>query len=158
MNSRIAAALARVATLPELRVGVTQADGRTPKEQRDGGVGPVANLAQVAGAHEFGIDVRERSFLRATSKAHGRELLRLYGQALVAEIEGDTDADRRIARAGLAATTAVRDRIDARIPPPNAPATRAAKESDVPLIDTGQLKGSIRAEERRPNRPSRIVG
>lgn len=101
-------------------------------------------IGAIAEKNEFGRGVRARSFVVA------------YAEAAKADIEAQ---ERNLARGvakgkigrkqygelfGLFAVGGMQKRISDGIPPPNEKSTILRKGSSVPLIDTGQLRSSIR--------------
>jgi hypothetical protein len=112
------------------------------------GAAPEGTLSNVdlAMVHEFGTDrVPQRSFIRTSFDANQAkyiERMRLLVQAIY-----DRKLNIRTAL-GLLSTEVASDirnlvREGSGIPPPNAPATIAAKGSSHTLMDTGQLVGAI---------------
>lgn len=128
-----------------LTVGVHGPEGSQP----EAGGGPLT-VAQVATVHEFGLGKAYkfkpggRSFIRAwadENQAANTETLAKIGQAV---IKGAFDAKTGLDRAGLLFVAQIQKRIKTHIPPPLDPRTIAAKGSETPLVDTGQLWTSIR--------------
>lgn len=113
-------------------------------------------VAQVGSVHEFGatitmpngrvIDIPERSFIRATIDENREQLQRTATLAGRAVLLGKLDNARSLALIGEQAVGLMKKRISDGIPPPNAPITIARKGSSTPLIDKGQLRGSITYE------------
>lgn len=100
-------------------------------------------VAEVATIHEFGLGVPQRSFLRSWADeraAENQALIKQVGEQVVKGLDVSTGLDRL----GLKFVAGIQGRMVAGIPPPNAPSTIAQKGSSTPLIDTSQLKGSIR--------------
>jgi len=127
---------------------------RTPQVKAKVGIqGPEAETdrggitnAGLASIHEFGSPARgipERSFMRSTfddkQKNYQKELDRIAGSALDgAELEGE------MLLLGEQYRADVIDKIRSGIPPPLSEITIARKGGEAtPLIDTGQLLGSI---------------
>lgn len=102
--------------------------------------------AQIGAIHEFGSPahgIPERSFLRATfdaNKSKYRGQLRKLCELI---LDGKTDTQKGLALLGLGAAADVQNRIRAGISPANAESTIEQKGSTKPLVDTGQLLGSI---------------
>ena len=118
--------------------------------------------AEVGTFHEFGtiaggsarsggviIGTPERSFIRSTIDEKKALISRLF------ERVAKGIYDRRIAvkwglnMIGLQAVTWIKRKIQKGIPPPLALSTIARKKSSKPLIDTGQLIGSLTYEVRK---------
>jgi hypothetical protein len=114
----------------------------------DGSAG-TASLVEVAAAHEYGVGVPERSFIRAWFDENRSRLARELKHAERAELGGNPDALRQLAQRWQ---SEVKARITSRAGrlKPLAPATirereRAGISSETPLDATGQLVRSIRA-------------
>lgn len=125
----------------ELHDGATFADDGALELPSD------LTVADVASFHEFGTrNVPQRSFIRGWFDEQidvNRELLRT---ALTEVVSGKRPLQQALERVALKMEANVKRRIRNRIPPPLKPETIARKGSSVPLIDTGQLRASIRAK------------
>jgi hypothetical protein len=89
------------------------------------------------------IVVPERSFIRTTVDLRKRKIA-----ALARNLAGDVLVGERIMRdalqmLGVFVQGLIRKRMSRGIPPPLRPATVKRKGSSKPLIDTGQLRGSV---------------
>ncbi len=97
--------------------------------------------------HEFGASgagIPERSFVRATFDARVRAWTRLLGKVAQKIYDtSPTSPDRLLGIVGEKVRSDIVNMINQGIPPALKPATIARKGSSKPLIDTGQLKGSI---------------
>lgn len=123
---------------PETTEGGTQlGSGRPPAEP--------AELVQIALANEFGEGVPERPWLRTTFADHQRSWVKGMKEAVpkVDSPDGHELATWRLVAQVMRgdAQASIRDGGWE----PNAEATVAAKGSDQPLIDTGQMLQSVRA-------------
>lgn len=122
-----------------LTVGVHAAEGGA------GHTGSKLSVAEIATIHEYGLGTSpQRSFIRAwadSRKAEHQRMLKIIGENVV---KGRYDAATGLARLGNLFVGEVQARISGGIPPPNAPSTVARKGSSKPLINTGQLRSSIR--------------
>lgn len=121
-----------------VKVGVL-GDGRPRVE------GTITNV-DLAVIHEYGIPglIPERSFIRSTfqtGKATYTSLLKQLAERIY-EGKGFT-WKRAFGLVGAKMAADMKATIAAGIPPPNAPATIAAKGSSKPLVDSGQLVTSI---------------
>jgi len=105
--------------------------------------------ADVAAINEFGLGVPARPFMRLTFEQRARDLQALVRGLEHRILEETMQVDQALKIMGAAAVGYVRATIDAGVPPPNAPSTIARKGSSKPLINFGQLKGSITSEVRR---------
>jgi hypothetical protein len=112
----------------------------------DFGKGAIDNVA-LGAIHEFGAPgagIPERSFLRSAFDANVKKYVRILLLGAKKVTTGLGTAKQAVALAGEAAVADVVNRINAGIPPPLRPATVVRKGSSKQLIDTGQLKASIK--------------
>jgi len=132
---------ARVKSLAKghsLSVGIHAKDG-----QKTYPVGSPLSVLQIAVIHEFGLGVPERSFIRAYFTENEPRLLKMVS-AVAKEVAKGTYSEKvGLERLGQQIVAEIQVRISQRIPPPLAQSTIDRKGSDVPLIDTGQLRSSI---------------
>jgi hypothetical protein len=121
-----------------LTVGVHDAEGGAPTASG-------RTVGEVATINEYGLGVPERSFIRAwfdeTEQAN-IEILRKIGRNIVQGKGGNYT--QGLEQAGLAFVGQIQGKIAGGIAPENAPSTVARKGSSTPLVNTGQLKSSIR--------------
>lgn len=101
-------------------------------------------LVQVATVHEYGLGVPERSFLRAWFDEEGEKAKEAFRRVYEAVIAGKYDAKTGLERLGLAFVGRIQNRISKGIEPELADVTIKRKRSSKPLINTGQLRSSIR--------------
>lgn len=129
-------------TGPHVRVGVLAERGGNV-QHGDAGL----TLIELAAIHEFGspvANIPERSFLRSTFTAKAGELKTVQGKIAQAIVERGMPVAQALNLLGAWAVSAVKSTITGtHIPPPLQPETVARKGSDRPLLDTGQLLGSI---------------
>jgi hypothetical protein len=121
-----------------LTVGIHEAEAGAPSGDGKLTVGEVATI------NEYGLGVPERSFLRSwadTGAADHKATLRRIGENV---IKGKGTPEQGLEQAGLKFVGEIQAKIAGGVPPPNAPSTVARKGSSTPLIDTGQLRSSIR--------------
>lgn len=141
-------------------VGVQSVDGATPKEAREAAAsGRQPTLAEVAAANEFGVPtqgVPARPFLRQSGKQYRARWVGLFRTAVKRAVERDDETGFRVL--GVATVADVKAKLTSGPWEPNASLTVERKGSDRPLIDTGQLRNSIRAAVRVPGSPSVLVG
>lgn len=106
-------------------------------------------VAQLAAVHEFGTArVPQRSMLAATydqNQSRYAEAARKIGIGIT---YGRIELRRGLDLLGVMIKGDIQRRIAAGIPPPLSPRTIARKGSSTPLIDTGQLRGSLDHEVR----------
>jgi len=126
---------------PTIRVGVMGSKAAESKSVRGGGQSDTT-VIDVATKHEFGIGVPKRSFIADWADESEPEARRRLRKA-AERIATVGDLDKEINRFGLWAQGSIVQRITSRIDPPLSQATVDRKGSDVPLVDTGQLKSSI---------------
>jgi hypothetical protein len=111
-------------------------------------------VAQIADVHEFGrvivqpkmrrvIVIPERSFLRKTVDIHREAIARREMLALQGVLYKEWPLSKALGLLGAYVVGLCQQRIANRIPPKNSDWTIAKKKSNVPLIDTGQLRNSI---------------
>jgi len=151
-------AMRRLSTLDgvQITVGVQEPDGSGRKKVRDG---PPSDdtLADVAYRNEYGIGVPARPWLRTALREYRTRWTRLAKPVPVAfRKRGEAAAELR-----LLAVAMVGDTKTTLLDYPwreNAKSTIAAKGSDQPLVDTGQLVQSQRAMVTVPGRAPEIIG
>ncbi len=110
-------------------------------------------VAEVATVHEFGailetedgrpVVIPQRSFIRAAIDEYANKLQRLATLLGRGVILGKFQTQQALELLGEQAVGIMKKRIADGLQPPNSPATIAQKGSSKPLIDTGQLRGSI---------------
>lgn len=114
-----------------VQMGSKQADG-------------ITDLVTVAAANEFGTDtIPERSFMRSTFDEDLPELTRIKAAEAEAVMAGRKLIETSLAQIGAYHAGRIQRKIHSHPPPPNAPATIAAKGSSGTLIDSGQLVQNI---------------
>lgn len=130
----------------EVVVGITAADGAQVHEDSE------LTVAEIGAVHEFGTDtIPKRSFLRDTYDANAKK----YGAQLESATKRVTkgeDPKKGLFVVGETVRADVVDAFNANIPPPLADSTIEAKDSSLPLVDTGNLRGSIRSQVRKAGR------
>jgi phage gpG-like protein len=113
---------------------------------------PGLTVAQIASVHEFGrvihtkrgvINIPERSFLRATIDIFHDAIQKRATMLATGAMLGKFSVGQSLALLGTYAVGVIKQRIADGIAPPNSPLTIARKRSSKPLIDSGQLRGSI---------------
>lgn len=104
----------------------------------------ITDLVTVAAANEFGTDtVPERSFMRSTFDEDKEQLATIKAAEAQAVLAGTKTVETSLALIGAYHAGRIQAKIHSHPPPPNAPATIAAKGSTGTLIDSGQLVQSI---------------
>jgi phage gpG-like protein len=133
-------------------VGFLQSSGvYKPKGERGGK--PIT-VAQVAAIHEFGSSdgrIPQRSFMGSTIDEKDRELQGVVAQLLRKVIGGELSEVRALGIVGQKVKDWFRAKITAGLKPALSPRTIARKGpgKEKPLIDTGQLLGSITFQVRK---------
>lgn len=107
-------------------------------------------VIEVAIWNHFGTqNIPARPFITASLELARPELKALYARLVAGVIAGKITDEFAAQYLGQWAVKEIVDNINRGLFQANAPSTVAAKGSDTPLIDTAQLKGSIRAEVER---------
>jgi len=112
------------------------------------------SVAQIANVQEYGkriwqpkrkrwVIIPARSFMGATVDIFQDAIAKREAAFAYAVMLGKLDLRTALEAFGAYVVGLIQQRIADRIPPKNSPYTIAKKGSDVPLIDTGQLRGSI---------------
>ena len=121
----------------EIRAGILANEGA---ETHSEGL----TVLDVASFHEFGTRrIPARSFLRGYYDERESDLDEGLDRMLASVVAGKRTAQSAGDAFGSAVVAGIQKRISDRIEPALADATIARKGSDVPLIDTGQLRSSI---------------
>ena len=128
-----------------LKVGVPAAAGIHKDDSDDAGDEDLT-VAQIAAWNEFGTEdgrVPERSFLRSTISVNHDKYKLLFKKITARLIDDPELYIQLLSKIGFVVQGDVQKTIRDLIDPPNSPKTIAAKKSDNPLVDTGQLGSSI---------------
>jgi len=103
------------------------------------------SVAEIAERNEFGLGPPARPFIGGWVEENEDRIeanLEKVGELIC----NGQDAATSLERLGLLYVGQIQARISSGIAPPNAPATIARKGSSTPLVDTGQLRSSIRSK------------
>jgi hypothetical protein len=123
-------------------VGIHEAEGSEPAEGSED-----VTLAEVAAFNEFGgpdNNPPQRSFLAAWSDENLDENRELFRRSAQAVVKGKLPSMAvALERLGLRFVGEIQQRIRSGIEPENADSTVERKGSSTPLIDSGQLWGSV---------------
>lgn len=123
-----------------VKVGIQETAGAHQGEGDDS-----LSVADVGSFHEFGTDtIPQRSFIRAPIQDNRADLQTIQRKLLREVMLGGKTTGEALALIGEKAQSDMIAAINAGIEPGLEPATIAAKGSSTPLIDSGQLKQSIR--------------
>lgn len=130
------------------KVGVQSDAGKHDSDKK-------TDVVTVAAVNEFGApnrNIPERPFIRLTADQQRRKLDEIKVEEISKIYKGTSTVAVSLNRMGLFLAKEIRKTIDEYERPENAPATQLAKGKKVgkgvminnPLVDTGQLKQSIR--------------
>lgn len=109
------------------------------------GSGEGLTVGDIATFHEMGTaTVPQRSFIRGWFDTRQDFISKTLTSRIRAAAKGHLTSEQALEQIALAFEGDVKRRITENIPPPLAPATIKRKGSSVALIDTGQLRSSIR--------------
>jgi len=132
--------LLRLVQKKQVTVGIHQKRANRSKKK----AGASRTNVQIGTIHEFGSGkIPQRSFLRSTYDENLPKYKEYFERAYARATKAKKKVDVPLRLVGLKIASDVRRKIDAGIPPPNAPSTVKRKGSSKPLIDTGALKRSI---------------
>lgn len=131
------------ASIKGLKVIVTVGVQGRAAVSKHGGDEDGPTMADVAVVNEMGMGVPERSFLRSTIDGGKQKYVKLLHGIGDATVAGKISVVRGAKLVGEVVVGDVKQAIADGVPPPNAEATIERKGSSTPLIDTGQLRGSI---------------
>lgn len=117
-------------------------------QQADSGRG-IDNVGLMV-IHEFGVGrIPERAPLRTAFDKNRRKYERFLASGARLIASGKSSPKQIAGIVGELAVADVVNGINAGLPPPNAPSTIDRKGSSTPLVDTGQLKASIKSVVRK---------
>lgn len=117
-----------------------------------------SELVVIGAAHEYGTDtIPMRPWLRTSARRYGKEWGAAWAGAVRAALRGDT-ADTELRLVGLGMQGDVQATVLDGPWFPLSPETTRRKGSDVPLVDSGQMRQSIRAQVERPGARPVVVG
>lgn len=122
------------------------------------GPASAADLVTIGAAHEYGTEfIPMRPWLRTSALRYGKGWARAWRTAIAAALQGDAiDAPLRLVGLGMQGD------VQATVLDgpwfPLSPETIRRKGSDVPLVDSGQMRQSIRAQVERTGRAPVVVG
>lgn len=106
-----------------------------------------AGMAEIAIYNEYGTSQNPaRPFFRPTLHAHNPQIITAIRNVAVRQLQGGGNVDAEMMQVGTFAVNKIRAAIVSLRSPPNAASTIAMKGSSNPLIDTGQMRQSVRAK------------
>ena len=130
----------------EITVGIQGIEASATRDTDDGGT---ATMAEIATWNEYGIGVPERPFMRTAARRHGKKWAREFRLRMKEAIAQRRTVVQGAAIVGNIARADVQMTLTKGPWTPNAPYTIARKGSSRPLIDTGQMRQSIRYQVSR---------
>lgn len=102
------------------------------------------SMPQIAAQNEFGTDrIPERSFMRTSYDENVTKIQSLIRREYEQVVDGQKTANRALGIVGLYVVGLIQQKIRQITQPPNSPRTIAIKKSSKPLIDFGQMVGSV---------------
>lgn len=102
-------------------------------------------LVSVATYNEYGTTtIPARSFIRTAIDENAAEIGKAAAELGGRVLDAEMSKEQALGQLGLVAQRKIVEKITSNVPPPNAPATVKAKGSSATLIDSGQLRQSIR--------------
>jgi hypothetical protein len=108
---------------------------------------PMLTMAELGSIHEFGTkdgDIPARPFMSTTFDDNKKNLNNFIAALTSKVMQGNMPAKQAVALLGEWYEAKIKSKINSIRFPPNAPTTIARKGSSKPLIDTGQMRNSIR--------------
>lgn len=103
------------------------------------------SMAAIAAMNEFGTArIPMRSFIRSGWDRNFQRIERLVEFEVGRVVDNRNNLTQALGRIGQVVTSIIKLRIDQIFTPPNSPLTIRLKGSSKPLIDTGQMKASVR--------------
>ena len=125
------------------KIGILAEEGAAKKTAEGTETSPLTIL-QVATAHEFGLGVPQRSFVRSWSIANKEKNIDMTRKAIIRTLKIRAEDMQPLKQVAAVMKGDMQRRMsDKLITPPLSKITILRKKSDVPLIDTGQLRASI---------------
>lgn len=121
-----------------MTVGIHAEEGGAP----DGAL----TVVEVAEVNEYGLGPPARPFLGPWADSNADTMPRRMREEYEAALKAGADPIMRLDALAQVAAGEVQAKISGGIAPPNAPSTIARKGSSTPLIDTNQLRSSIRGK------------
>lgn len=105
------------------------------------------SMAQIAAENEFGTkNIPQRSFMRTSFDENQKLLDKAIGEEYDKIIERKSTVRKSLVRLGVLMEGLIRRKIESIRTPQNSPRTIAAKKSDKPLIDFGQMVSAIHSK------------
>lgn len=147
MGKKILEAYKKLAKKPCVIVGILNQDFEQAKKSQDKSEVIKITLGDVAVINEFGAPdhhIPERSFIRSTFDEKSKEWSQKMKEYKKLINKDKMTLEKALSEIGEQIRGDIIDKIINLDTPPNAQSTIRAKGSSNPLVDTGQLKGSIK--------------
>lgn len=126
---------------PSVKIGVLEKSG----EHKNPNSEEPLTVVEVATFNEFGTEtIPERSFIRATVDQNFEDYVEKSKTLQNKVVMQELDVKKALSILGEQIQADIVNAINTGIEPENSPTTIAAKGSSKPLVDSGQLKQSIR--------------
>ncbi|MBC8947075.1 MULTISPECIES: hypothetical protein [Xenorhabdus] len=142
-GDKLRAALERIASTPTIQVQAGVLAGATNEDTGE-------PIAPYAAANEFGTkNIPPRPFMRTTIANKSGEWGRLIGAQLRGRLQDEGGVEATFNTLGMVMAADIKDSIEQSLPPPNAPATIAAKtrkgraSPGQTLVDSGSMQRAI---------------
>ncbi len=102
------------------------------------------SMPQIAAQNEFGTEhIPERSFMRTSYDENVTRIRQLIDREYTKVVAGEIPASQGLGIVGTYVQGLIQQKIRQIMSPPNSPKTIAIKKSSKPLIDFGQMVGSV---------------
>lgn len=143
--------LARLGVLDDAQVSAGLLGSAAP------GPASGSELVRIGEAHEYGTDsIPMRPWLRTSVARYGRNWGRAWTGAVTAALKG-TPTDVPLRLVGIMMVGDIQSTVLDGPWFPLSPETIRRKGSDVPLVDSGQMRQSVRAQVQRPGSAPVVV-
>lgn len=119
------------------------------------------NMAQLASVHEYGSPkkgIPERSFIRSWVDNNQPEIMRRIERMVKGIIDGKVTPEIALKTIGVFASGGIKKQLKSISTPPLSEKTIKEKGSSQPLIDTGQMRSSIRFIVKKNSFLGKITG
>ncbi|MDC9591053.1 hypothetical protein PSI23_17610 [Xenorhabdus sp. XENO-10] len=142
-NDKLKAALSRIRGNLNVQMNIGILSGSTNEDTGE-------PIAPYAAANEFGTrNIPARPFMRSTIANKSDEWKRLIGDQLRGQLQDESGVEAAFNTLGMIMALDIRDSIEKSLPPPNNPATVAAKtrkgraSPNQTLVDSGSMQRAI---------------
>jgi hypothetical protein len=107
------------------------------------GVSTQTSEKTASGASVHAIRIPARPFISVALERHGAEIQKRFARITRGVLEEKLTLDQALGLMGESVVGEIKKTIAEGVPPSNADSTKDKKRSSTPLIDTGQLRGSV---------------